>query len=631
MTKQKKNKGNQKPTKAIKARSPKSFCESPVVTQVAPSLQIHYSSKPFPPKVAEYIKPHFPKVQTYFSSLEKIFTKLEPRTSSGYLLNTAEWIQDISGFENPYKFQGFVGPLDCLPADLKLKNLFMKRAHILNPISYMSGEYVLPEDGALPSYLSHWQHTLAKINDPNNEAYIDALFAVCASRLVEQKLSPHFVRCYGVFCGRLDNYAYNLSDDYDDVKDEPWFAENLAAGLFELRVLDEMGDSASFKPHDSKHRPRRSLVSDTSLDFDGDEELVEPDADVSNSELNSDLEDLEEADMDAEDLETVADEAVPVSVSRIKISKSDVLTKSEGEDGEDEEDGAEEDNGLSSVSSESEGPPVIANFKNFPVMVSVLECCDGTMDVLLDEEEYDDTKDMRWTAWLFQVIAALSVAQKHYHFTHNDLHTNNIMWSWTAETTLYYSLPDALGGSRVYAVPTFGRLFKIIDFNRSSFHLGKRGGFFISDAFESEGDASGQYNCEPYFNAKMPTADPNPSFDLCRLACSLLDSIFQEDPELLEPKQIMTQEPGLIMYETKSQLYNLLWSWLQQKDGYNVLKNTNGSERFPGFDLYKIIGHNVTSAVPCEQITKPIFDSKYRIDKKDLPTDVFLWELPCSL
>jgi hypothetical protein len=205
------------------------------------------------------------------------------------------------------------------------------------------------------------------------------------------------------------------------------------------------------------------------------------------------------------------------------------------------------------------------------------------------------------------------------------------MWSWTAKTTLYYSLPDALGGSRIYAVPTFGRLFKIIDFNRSSFHLGKRGGFFISDAFESEGDASGQYNCEPYFNAKMPTADPNPSFDLCRLACSLLDSIFQEEPELVEPKQIMSQEPGLIMWETKSQLFNLLWSWLQQKDGYNVLRNANGSERFPGFDLYKIIGHNVTSAVPCEQITKPIFDSKYRIAKKDLPTDAFLWELPCSL
>jgi hypothetical protein len=658
MTKQKKGK-QAKPAKITKSppASPLtkvSFCKPPPAN---PNLQIHYSSKPFPQKVAEYIKPHFPKVQTYFSSLEKIFTKLEPRTSNGFLLNTAEWIQDISGFENPYKFQGFVGPLDCKPEDLKCKNLFMKRAHILSPITYMSGEYVLPEDGALPSYLSHWQHTLAKVNDPNNEAYIDALFAVCASRLAEQKFSPHFVRCYGVFCGRLDNYAYNLSEDYDDIKDEPWFAENLAAGLFELRVLDEMGDSASFKPHDSKRRPRRSVVSDTSMDFEGDGNDLEPLPEHTTAD-GGDLEELEElleADLDKDELEILEDAAVPVSVSRIRISavealpesesesesdKADILTQSDeaGNEADNEADNEAEDNLAnddveddSSYSEESDGPPIIANFKNFPVMVSVLECCDGTMDVLLDQEEFDDTKDLRWTAWLFQVIAALAVAQKHYHFTHNDLHTNNIMWSWTSETTLYYTLQDALGGPRIYAVPTFGRIFKIIDFNRASFHLGKRGGFFISDAFEAEGDASGQYNCEPYYNPKMPTVEPNPSFDLCRLACSLMESLFQEDPDLVEPKQVMTQEPGLIMYETKSQLYNLIWSWLQQKDGYNVLKNVNGTERFPGFDLYKIIGHNVVSAVPCEQITKPIFDSKYRIDKKDLPTDVFVWPLPCSL
>jgi hypothetical protein len=93
----------------------------------------------------------------------------------------------------------------------------------------------------------------------------------------------------------------------------------------------------------------------------------------------------------------------------------------------------------------------------------------------------------------------------------------------------------------------------------------------------------------------------------------------------------MTEEPGIKVYETKSPLFNLLWHWLQQKDGYNVLKNSNGTERFPGFDLYKIIGANCRNAIPCEQITKPIFDTKFRINKKDLPTDAFVWPLPCSL
>ena len=93
----------------------------------------------------------------------------------------------------------------------------------------------------------------------------------------------------------------------------------------------------------------------------------------------------------------------------------------------------------------------------------------------------------------------------------------------------------------------------------------------------------------------------------------------------------MTEEPGIKMMETKSPLFNMLWLWLQQKDGYNVLKNANGTERFPGFDLYKIIGQNCTNAIPCEQITKPIFDSKYKINKKDLPKEAFVWPLPCSL
>ena len=599
-----------------------SFCDEP---KSNPALQILYSSKPIPSKVKEYLEPHFTKAQTYFSSLEKIFTNLVPGKSEGFLLNTAEWIQDISGFSDMFRFQGSVGPLD---GPTRQTNLFMKRAHILNPIAYMSGEYVLPDDGALPSYLSAWQHTLAKINDPNNEAYIDSLFAVCASHLVENKLSPHWVRCYGNLCGRLDRYIFNLSEDYEEIKHEPWFAENLAAGLFELRIIDEMGEASSFKPQDYQRKPRRSIVSDTSVNFDdvaSCEDLDDLPSGNRNSIDSPPEEDEEISDNDIELLEST-DAPIPVSVPRLNLRQVPDSQAEDSDNGDNEFEG-------SGVSESSGGPPIIAIFKNFPVMATVLECCDGTMDNLLDEEDEDlaDSKEQRWTAWLFQVIAALAVAQKEYHFVHNDLHTNNIMWSWTAEPTLYYELKDALGGSRVYAVPTFGRLFKIIDFNRASFHLGKRGGFFISDAFEDEGDANGQYNCPPYFNQKHSRVDPNPSFDLVRLACSLMESLFDEPPADIEPERIMTEEPGLKVMETKSPLYNMLWLWLQQKDGYNVLRNADGTERFPGFDLYKIIGSNCKNAIPCEQITKPIFDTKFRINKKDLPKDVFVWPLPCSL
>ena len=602
-----------------------SFCDDP---KSNPALQILYSSKPIPQKVKEYLEPHFTKAQTYFSSLEKIFTNLAPGKSEGFLLNTAEWIQDISGFTDPYRFQGIVGPLDS-PTERRSVNLFMKRAHILNPISYMSGEYVLPDDGALPSYLSAWQHTLAKINDPNNEAYVDSLFAVCASHLVEQKLSPHWVRCFGNFCGRLDRYTYNLSEDYDEVKHEPWFTQNLASRLFELRIIDEMGEAASFRPQDYSARPRKSIASDTSVNFDDVASCEDLDSGIDGvAERNKTSVEISDNEEDVgNDIELLESAEVPISVSVPRLNLRQVPDATSDEENNEDGEGSE------GFSESSGGPPIMAIFKNFPVMATVLECCDGTMDTLLDAEDEDmeDTKEQRWTAWIFQVISALAVAQKEYHFVHNDLHTNNIMWSWTAEPTLFYELKDALGGSRIYAVPTFGRLFKIIDFNRATFHLGKRGGFFISDAFEDEGDAAGQYNCPPYHNPKHTRVDPNPSFDLVRLACSLIETLFDTDPDEVEPRNVMTEEPGIKVYETKSPLFNLLWHWLQQKDGYNVLKNANGTERFPGFDLYKIIGHNCRNAVPCEQITKPIFDSKFRISKKDLPTDAFVWPLPCSL
>jgi len=38
--------------------------------------------------------------------------------------------------------------------------------HLVEPVKAMSGEYVLPDDGALPSFRAAWQTALRKINDP---------------------------------------------------------------------------------------------------------------------------------------------------------------------------------------------------------------------------------------------------------------------------------------------------------------------------------------------------------------------------------------------------------------------------------------------------------------------------------
>ena len=171
----------------------------------------------------------------------------------------------------------------------------------------------------------------------------------------------------------------------------------------------------------------------------------------------------------------------------------------------------------------------------------------------------------------------LIMYQNVYQFTHNDLHTNNIMYIETTKPYLYYNYKGIN-----YQVPTFGRIFKIIDFGRAIYTYNSK--FFISDSFHPDGDAATQYNMEPFRDLTKPVVEPNFSFDLCRLACSMLDIIEDDTP-----------------------LYNLVEEWCLDDKGRNVLYKKNGEERYPDFKLYKMIVRTVHNHIPETQLSKPIF------------------------
>lgn len=574
-----------------KKETNKGYVASPAIKTLPESLQINTNIGGVPNVISESL-PEFTECQPFWSLLEK----LQPEFTGSPSLYKNCWT-GISGevwksidVESSSRFRATVELTErTLP-------VFIKRIHLLDATCAMEGDYVWPSSGALPAPSSLWKAALAKINDPLNEAYVDALFALCASRLVKSGTSPHWCECIGTFSARVDRYLYNITEEYDSLRNSPWWKRNQRANLFHL--------------------------------------VKETDSDVKEEAfLNEGISEIEMDDFVTLD---EAEENVVEAVGRTDVSEVDPVQSNDAplqltqpslriQRMNQESDNSESDD----YSSTSEIQHYV-EFNNFPVQVTMLERADGTMDELLDDEDEDDdmlasTKEERWSAWLFQVIAALTCAQHYYGFVHNDLHTNNIMWTGTGITHLYYRVMKNKEVTYM-KVPTYGRIMKIIDFGRATYTLPDPVGFVISDAFYPGNDAGTQYNCDPFFDKKEKKVEPNTSFDLARLAVSLLESLYPETPDTAKPVRVMNKEGSKVYTETVSGVYNLIWSWLIDDDGLNVLRTPDGEERYPDFDLYRALASSVHNAIPKKQIEKAIF-SKYKVTDTHLSVQEPVYDL----
>ena len=75
-------------------------------------------------------------------------------------------------------------------------------------------------------------------------------------------------------------------------------------------------------------------------------------------------------------------------------------------------------------------------FPEFPVQVICMEHCENTFDNLIINSNLSDEE---WFSALMQIIMILISYQKIFSFTHNDLHTNNIMYVPTNRKFLFYT------------------------------------------------------------------------------------------------------------------------------------------------------------------------------------------------
>ncbi len=436
--------------------------------------------------------------------------------------------------------------------------VFVKTVHLIHPIDRLRETYTAPPHPLLPA-TSEWVQTVAKIHRRNNQAYVDAVANFVLSRYRERDLLPHFVLYYGAYTAIKRTYRYNMTEEYQSYRQCRWFWDGLAA-------------------HQGRVWADREILSAPSL-----------------SSLDSDASDASDEEIAVSDVEATW---LPLE------DVSDVSEASEASD--------------SSEASEASETEIIVEVPNIPVMAILQEAQQGSMDELLDEE-LDREGERKWSAWLFQVVATLTFLQNALSFTHNDLHTNNLVWQTTDEPYLYYRLK----GRTVWRVPTYGKIFRIIDFGRAIFRIGRHQ--WISDDHWPHEDAAGQYNYGPFYDKKEPEVRPNPSFDLCRLAVSLLSGLYPERPPKKKKGRVMSQEGTWKVYETQSALYNLLWRWTLDDEGRTVYETEDGYERYDGFDLYVQMGHHVHGAVPSEQLHAGLFQGW--VWKQPVPADQVVYSL----
>ena len=466
---------------------------------------------------------------------------------------------------------------------------FRKITHLLDPVSWLQGKYSVPKETLLPGHQETWGALNTKLQDPMNQAYIEALATYCFSKLREGDFTPHFHKFYGAFCCVADTYSYNITDSYMSYRNRRWFWDAQEKKLFTVGFEDE----------DIPEEVRNAVLEKPDEYYDSSDEEEDDNKEESSTE---ELEDL------SCDNETGSLHSAHCSEMKTVDSESDEL----------EDDETDEKDELN----------LYAEIHKFPVMTLYTEFSEGTMDDLLDDFDEVGARpgtegwNLRWKAWVFQVIAALCVGQSVFGFTHNDLHSNNIVWTKTDKEYLYYSCRDGLH----FRVPTFGKIFRLIDFGRAIFRVNSTQ--FFSDDFRAGNDAAEQFNFGELYDPDEPEVPPNPSFDLSRFTVSVFEGIFPSSPPIVKKPAVLSQEKGLKMLQTECDLYNVMWTWLLCDDGHNVLMEPDGKERYPDFDLYKVIAAEVHDAIPAQQIKKSLFEC-FRTKKKSIPEGTKVYSLFC--
>ena len=385
---------------------------------------------------------------------------------------------------------------------VKNKEVFFKLAPLLDPYKYLIGKYNIldPNLFNLPKIETINNNCHSKFMDTNNAAYVDGLFIFLTSKLLENHNFIHGVDYYGSFLGIKNNFTLNVFDDIDYLNNSEFFNKN-KNNLFKIDNYEHLfqNNDQKLKPINIQHDiSAKSMISIKSFDNEIFENIFEENSNVLSDNVLIDLENVISDNILNNDNKTVTLRSSSTCSSRSSHTSiednennnqfdnqdindgedidnnedfhdKDDDASDEDDDEEDDEDDEEEDD---DTSDEDEEETINVTISKFPVQVICMENCENTFDDLILNN--DLTKEEFYSAFM-QIIMILITYQQAFNFTHNDLHTNNVMYIQTNKKFIYYCYKK-----QYYKVPTFGRLFKIIDFGRSIYKF--NGKIFCSDS-----------------------------------------------------------------------------------------------------------------------------------------------------
>lgn len=482
---------------------------------------------------------------------------------------------------------------------------YVKYSPLLDPIRYLVGKYDISSNLLKNLPTIDPSHAHPKIQDFDNTSYVDGFFSYLSSQLLHYHNFVNALDCYGTLIGRKRRFIVDAFDDFEYLVNSNFFINNKDV-LYELtdNGIQMMGEMLEHESRCKKRKlnfgaPLEELECDDIGEIEHLNSVFKYNDSTSNNpvyfELTEELVNAHKGEKASNTHSHSREESTTCS-SRTSVTRTTSSSNASTPNDHDSSRSSNKSNSNYSSSGDSgNSEEEVCNvvIYDFPSQAIFLEKCENTLDYLCAHDESFSNKQL--VAALMQVIMSLIAYQKCFEFQHNDLHTNNIMFVPTKKQYIYYKVNDTH-----YKVPTYGRIFKIIDFGRATFKF--RGHNICSDSFHKDGDAHTQFNYGRHYNEERPKLEPNYSFDLCRLGTSLIDFLTNDLEDIKSSK-----DPVVLLVN----------EWCEDDKGRNVLWKSNGDERYPGFKLYKMIARTVSKHRPLNQLNNPLF-RKFKCSRKNI-------------